>query len=55
VYLGQVTVVDPNVGRVVVRLNLGGIIDEIELKLQSGEQFRQALGPVKMSPVGSQQ
>jgi hypothetical protein len=55
VYLGQVTVVDPNEGRVVVRLNLGGIIDEIELKLQSGEQFRQALGPVKMSPVGSQQ
>jgi hypothetical protein len=48
VYLGHLTTVDPNVGRVVADLNKGGIRERIELDLQSGERYRQALGPVQL-------
>ena len=51
VYLGQVVLVDPKEGRVLVRMNKGGIIDEIELMLQTGELYRQAVGPLNLSPV----
>lgn len=51
VYLGILDVVDPSEGRVVARLNKGGIIDEVEMVLQSGERFRQALGSVRLSPA----
>jgi hypothetical protein len=50
VYLGRVTTVDPNVGRVVIDLNKGGIRERVELDLQSGERYRQALGPVSLEP-----
>lgn len=50
VYLGQIVEVDPTEGRVQARLNKGGIIDSIELYLQSGEQYRQALGSIRKAP-----
>jgi hypothetical protein len=50
VYLGQIVSVDPREGRVIARLNKGGIIDEIEMVLDTGERFRQAVGPVQLSP-----
>lgn len=50
VYLGQLISVDPRNGRVVARLNKGGIIDEIEMVLDTGDLFRQALGPVQLAP-----
>ena len=50
VYLGQITEVDPRQGRVRARLNKGGIIDEIEIFLDTEKQFRQALGPTKLTP-----
>ncbi|MCH8121852.1 MAG: hypothetical protein IH853_01890 [Bacteroidetes bacterium] len=50
VYLGQITEIDPRQGRVRARLNKGGIIDEIEIFLDTEEQFRQALGPMKLTP-----
>lgn len=45
VYLGQIVSVDPLQGRVVARLNKGGIIDEIEFTIETGASFRQAMGP----------
>lgn len=54
VYLGEVTLIDPTNDRVLVRLNRGGIIDEVEMTMQTGERFRQALGPVRLSPIESQ-
>lgn len=51
VYLGRVSVVDPNVGRVVIDLNKGGIRERVELDLQTGERYRQALGPVQLEAV----
>lgn len=51
VYLGQLLVADPVRGRIVARLNRGGIIDEVELFLQTGERFRQALGPAVLEPL----
>ncbi len=51
VYLGQITEVDPIEGRVVARLNRGGILDEVELHLETGERYRQALGPVLLTPL----
>lgn len=50
VYLGQITEIDPRHGRVRARLNKGGIIDEIEIYLDTEEQFRQALGPIRLTP-----
>ena len=51
VYLGQITEVDPTEGRVKARLNKGGIIDAVEIFLQTGEQYREALGSVRRAPA----
>ena len=51
VYLGQITEVDPISGRVTARLNKGGIIDDIEMVLETGERFQQARGPQQLAPV----
>jgi hypothetical protein len=53
VYLGQIVSIDPREGLVVARLNKGGIIDEIEMVLETGDLFRQALGPKTLSPTES--
>lgn len=50
VYLGQITEIDSRNGLVRARLNKGGIIDEIEIFLDTEEQFRQALGPTNLTP-----
>ncbi|NNF02883.1 MAG: hypothetical protein HKN17_00345 [Rhodothermales bacterium] len=50
IYLGQIISVDPRSGRVVGRLNKGGIIDEIELELKDADLFRQAQGNVELTP-----
>ncbi|PIQ60100.1 MAG: hypothetical protein COV99_12340 [Bacteroidetes bacterium CG12_big_fil_rev_8_21_14_0_65_60_17] len=54
VYLGTLISVDPREGRVVVRLNRGGITDEIELMLDTGASYRQAIGPVRLAPSRKQ-
>jgi hypothetical protein len=51
VYLGQVVSVDPKGDRVVARLNKGGIIDQIDMELHSGERYRQAIGPQLLTPL----
>lgn len=51
VYLGAITSVDATEGRVRARLNKGGIIDEVELRLHTGERYRQALGPAQLLPT----
>lgn len=54
VYLGTLKSVDPREGKVVVRLNRGGITDEIEMTLDTGASFRQALGPIQLAPSRKQ-
>ncbi len=54
VYLGTLISVDPREGRVMVSLNRGGIADKIELTLDTGASFRQALGPVQLAPSRKQ-
>jgi len=54
VYLGQITAIDPIEGRVVARLNRGGLLDEVELHLETGERYRQALGPVLLTPFNQE-
>lgn len=51
VYLGQITEVDPRNGRVTARLNKGGIIDDIEMVLETGERYEQARGPQQLAPT----
>lgn len=51
VYLGRILTVDPKQDRVVVRLNKGGIVDEVEIELHTGERYRQAIGPVRLGPL----
>lgn len=51
VYLGYVKVIDPKKDLVIVHLNKGGIVDEVELTLHSGEDYRQALGPQQLAPI----
>jgi hypothetical protein len=51
VYLGQIVSVSTSEDRIVVRLNKGGITDEIELNLHAGERFRQAIGPARIVPA----
>ena len=53
VYLGQITDIDPIEGRVVARLNKGGIIDEVEMFLHSEEGYRQAIGGTLLTPAGN--
>lgn len=48
VYLGSVSRVDPNQARVIIDLNRGGIRERVELDLQTGERYRQALGSVQL-------
>ena len=50
VYLGQITEIDPREGVVRARLNKGGIIDEIEIQLDTEEQYRQAQGDLRLTP-----
>ncbi len=53
VYLGVVTEIDPYEESVTARLNKGGIIDEVVLELYpDGERYRQAMGDVRLSPLG---
>lgn len=51
VYLGEITRIDVMEGIVSARLNKGGIVDEVEHKLETGERFRQAFGPQSLSPA----
>ncbi|NNF58895.1 MAG: hypothetical protein HKN04_11720 [Rhodothermaceae bacterium] len=51
VFLGHVASVDPNRARVVIALNKGGIRERVELDLQTGERFRQAIGSVQLENV----
>ncbi len=51
VYLGQITEVDPGAGRVVARLNKGGLIDEVIRELETEDAYRQAMGPARLSPL----
>ncbi|MEM6327546.1 MAG: ABC transporter C-terminal domain-containing protein [Bacteroidota bacterium] len=44
VYLGRVSSVDPRTARVIVDLNKGGIRERVEIDLNTGERFRQAIG-----------
>jgi len=51
VYLGAITLVNPADGRVTARLNKGGIIDQVELQLATGDSFRQAVGDSRLTPA----
>lgn len=51
VYLGEIVYVNPSEGRVVARLNKGGIIDEVELTLATAESYRQAFGLSRLAPA----
>lgn len=51
VYLGVITSVDPATGRVIARLNKGGIYDEVIRDLETEERYRQAQGPSRLSPL----
>ncbi|HEX7071333.1 MAG TPA: hypothetical protein VF190_11025 [Rhodothermales bacterium] len=51
VYLGYIKLVDPKKDLVVVHLNKGGIVDEVELALHGGENYRQAMGPQSLAPI----
>lgn len=53
IYLGQIMDIDPIEGRVVARLNKGGIIDEVEVYLNGQAGFRQAIGGTVVSPAGN--
>ena len=51
VYLGVISEVSVAEGRVVARLNKGGIYDEVVRDLETGERYRQAQGPARLSPL----
>lgn len=51
VYLGQIVEVDPAAGRVVARLNKGGIVDEVVKTIRAEASYRQAIGPAQLSPT----
>ena len=53
VYLGRIGNVDPTRARVTVDYNRGGIRERVEIDLETGERYRQALGRQSFSP-GSQ-
>ena len=46
VYLGYVTKIDPDIGRIECTLNKGGIIEKVELKIRYGVQQQQQQQPV---------
>ncbi|MBX2820271.1 MAG: hypothetical protein KTR29_11340 [Rhodothermaceae bacterium] len=53
IYLGKIVEIDPVEGRVVARLNKGGIIDEVVVYLNDQGAFRQAIGGTVLSPAGN--
>ncbi len=53
VYLGRIANVDPTRARVTVDLNKGGIRERVELDLETGERYRQALGGQQLAPTRS--
>lgn len=53
VYNGEISSIDQEAGIVVSRINKGGIIDEVEFELLTGETYKQALGPNRLSPIQS--
>jgi hypothetical protein len=55
VYLGRITSINAQVGRVMVRMNKGGILDEVELNLHRGERFHNALGSVRQAPIHTEE
>ncbi len=54
VYLGQITQIDPIKGLVTARLNKGGIVDEVEMVLNTEDPFRQARGKARLTPADRQ-
>lgn len=50
VYLGQLTEVNPAEGIVRARLNKGGIIDQVELELQTGARQQEQVGTINRAP-----
>ena len=50
VYLGRISNVDPQRARVTVEYNRGGIKERVEIDLETGERYRQALGRQLLSP-----
>ncbi len=50
IYLGQIRDIDPIEGRVHAILNKGGIIDEVEVFLESGDSYRRAIGGTRLTP-----
>jgi len=50
VYLGTITEVDPRLGLVRARLNKGGIVDDVEFYLDTGDRYRQAAGNSRLTP-----
>lgn len=55
VYLGRITDVDPKKGRVVARLNKGGIVDTVELQLNVGTSLERARGSREVAPIENEQ
>lgn len=53
IYLGQITDIDPIEGRVVARLNKGGIIDEVEVYLHDQTGLRQTIGGTGIPAAGN--
>lgn len=51
VYLGHILSIDPAEGTVHARLNKGGIIDEVRLRLDTGDRFRFAAGARRLVPI----
>lgn len=51
IYLGRISDVDPRRARVIVDYNRGGIRERVEIDLETGERYRQALGPQTLSPT----
>lgn len=50
VYLGRIANVDPQRARVTIDYNRGGIRERVEMDLETGERYRQALGRQQLSP-----
>lgn len=53
VYLGRITQVDPTRAYVVAELNKGGIRERLEIRLASGERFRESLGNIQLTPLSA--
>ncbi|MEM0962257.1 MAG: hypothetical protein AAGK21_06960 [Bacteroidota bacterium] len=52
VYLGRVSSIDPQRARVVIDFNRGGVRERVEIDLDTGERYRQALGRQSFTPTG---